>query len=281
MPNTKILMDGLCFPEGPRWHDGRLWFSDMHGPNVIALGLDGKSEIIATVENSPSGLGWLPDGRLLIVSMRDRKLLVRGADGKLSQHADLSKLASFDCNDMVVDAKGRAYVGNFGYDLHNRAPRKNAEIILVTPDGKAQVAATDIQFPNGTVITPDGKTLIVGESMGACLTAFDIAPDGSLSNRRLWAKMEGALPDGIALDAEGGIWVASPISGACLRVVEGGKVTDKVEVENQAFACALGGPDRKTLFLATAKDSHPVSSRESRTGRIETITVKVAGAGWP
>lgn len=281
MPNTKILMDGLCFPEGPRWHDGRLWFSDMHGPNVIAVDLNGKSEIIATVENSPSGLGWLPDGRLLIVSMRDRKLLVRGADGKLSQHADLSKLASFDCNDMVVDAKGRAYVGNFGYDLHNRASRKNAEIVLVTPDGKAQVAASDIQFPNGTVITPDGKTLIVGESMGACLTAFDIAADGSLSNRRLWAKMERALPDGIALDAEGAIWVASPISGACFRVLEGGKVTDKIEVENQAFACALGGPDRKTLFIATAKDSHPVSSRESRTGRIETIQVKVAGAGWP
>ncbi|MSP41868.1 MAG: SMP-30/gluconolactonase/LRE family protein [Alphaproteobacteria bacterium] len=281
MPDTKILMDGLCFPEGPRWHEGRLWFSDMHGPQVIALDLNGVSEVIATVEGRPSGLGWLPDGRLLIVSMLDRKLLVRGHDGKLSQHADMSHLASYDCNDMVVDGQGRAYVGNFGFDLINRAPRKNAEILLVTPDGRVSLAADGIQFPNGTVITPDGKTLIVGESMGACLTAFDIAADGSLGNRRLWAKMEKAVPDGIALDAEGGIWVASPISNACLRVIEGGKVTDRVEVENQAFACALGGPDRKTLFIATAKDSHPVTSRQSRTGRIETVPVKVAGAGWP
>lgn len=281
MPDTKILMDGLCFPEGPRWHEGRLWFSDMHGPQVIALDLNGVSEVIATVEGRPSGLGWLPDGRLLIVSMLDRKLLVRGHDGKLSQHADMSHLASYDCNDMVVDGQGRAYVGNFGFDLINRAPRKNAEILLVTPDGRVSLAADGIQFPNGTVITPDGKTLIVGESMGACLTAFDIAADGSLGNRRLWAKMEKAVPDGIALDAEGGIWVASPTSNACLRVIEGGKVTDRVEVENQAFACALGGPDRKTLFIATAKDSHPVTSRQSRTGRIETVPVKVAGAGWP
>lgn len=281
MTKTKILMDGLCFPEGPRWHEGRLWFSDMHGPHVIALDMAGKSEIIATVENSPSGLGWLPDGRLLIVSMKDRKLLVRTADGQLKEHADLSKLASFHCNDMVVDAQGRAYVGNFGYDLFTRQPRKPAEIILVTPDGKARVAADNIQFPNGTVITPDGKTLIVGESMGGCLTAFDIAADGGLSNRRVWAKMEGAVPDGIALDAEGGVWVASPVSGACYRVIEGGKITDTVEVEHEAFACALGGPGRKTLFIATAKDSDPVSSKQSRTGRIETIDVKIAGAGLP
>lgn len=281
MSKTKILMQGLCFPEGPRWHEGRLWFSDMHGPQVIAVDLNGKSEVIATVENSPSGLGWLPDGRLLIVSMKDRRLLVRNPDGRLELHADISNLASFDCNDMVVDARGRAYVGNFGFDLHNRAPRKMAEIVLVTPDGKASIAASGVNFPNGAVITPDGKTLIVGESMGACLTAFEIAPDGSLGNRRLWAKMEGALPDGIALDAEGGVWVASPISGACLRVVEGGAVTDRIEVENQAFACALGGPERKTLFICTAKDSHPVSSRESRTGRIETIEVKIGGAGLP
>ncbi|HBC54334.1 MAG TPA: hypothetical protein DCZ06_08730 [Alphaproteobacteria bacterium] len=280
MTDTKILMDGLCFNEGPRWHDGRLWFSDMHGPKVYALGLDGKSEVIAEVENSPSGLGWLPDGRLLIVSMRDRKILRMDPDG-LSVHADLSGLASFHCNDMVVDAKGRAYVGNFGYDLFTGADRKPAELILVEPDGKARIVAENMQFPNGTVITPDGKTLIVGESMGACLTAFDIEADGSLSNRRVWAQMEGALPDGIALDAEMGIWVASPISGACLRVVEGGEVTDRVEVENQAFACALGGPDRKTLFMCTAKDSDPESSKKSRTGRIEAVPVKVPGAGLP
>lgn len=281
MGATKILMDGLCFPEGPRWREGRLWFSDMHAQQVIAVDLAGKSEIITTVENSPSGLGWLPDGRLLIVSMRDRKLLVRTPDGQLKDHADLSKLASFYCNDMVVDAQGRAYVGNFGYDLFTGAPRKPAEIVLVSADGKARIVADNMQFPNGTVITPDGKTLIVGESMDACLTAFDIAADGSLANRRVWAKMEGTVPDGIALDAEGGIWVASPVSGACYRVTEGGKITDKIEVETEAFACALGGPGRRTLFIATAQDSDPVSSRQSRTGRIETIEVKIAGAGLP
>lgn len=288
MAKTKILLDGLCFPEGPRWRDGKLWFSDMHGPKVMTVDLNGKSEIVATVENSPSGLGWLPDGRLLIVSMHDRKVLRREPDGRLVEHADLSKLASFHCNDMVVDAQGRAYVGNFGYDLLSGAPRKPAEIVLVTPDGLARIVATDIQFPNGSVITSDGKTLIVAETMGACLTAFDIAPDGSLSNRRLWAKIDGALPDGIALDAEGGIWIATPdlaggskLGHCCLRVLQGGKITDRIDVETETFAVALGGPGRKTLFIATTSDFHAESSKKSRTGRIECIEVKVGGAGLP
>jgi len=288
LSKTRILLDGLCFPEGPRWRDGKLWFSDMNGPNVMTVDLNGKSEIIATVENSPSGLGWLPDGRLLIVSMHDRKLLVRGPDGKLGVHADISNLASFHCNDMVVDAKGRAYVGNFGYDLLSGAPRKPAEIVLVMPDGKARIVATDIQFPNGAVITPDGKTLIVAETMASCLTAFDIAPDGSLDKRRVWAKVDGALPDGIALDAEGGIWVATPDLGGgspfghcCFRVLEGGKITDRITVETETFAVALGGPERKTLFIATASDYHVESSKKSRTGRIECIEVSVPGAGFP
>src|SRR5690348_3432464 len=163
MPTLKVLLDHLAFPEGPRWHDNRLFFSDMHAHKVMTVDLDGKTQTVAEVPNRPSGLGWLPDGRMLVVSMTDRKLM-RLEGGSLKLHADLSKLASFDCNDMVVDAKGRAYVGNFGYDLHINAPQKPAELVMVTPDGKASVVAKDLQFPNGTVITPDGKTLIVGES---------------------------------------------------------------------------------------------------------------------
>jgi sugar lactone lactonase YvrE len=279
MPRPETLIDGLRFPEGPRWRDGRLWFSDMHAQQVLAVDLDGQTETIASVEHDPSGLGWLPDGRLLIVSMRDRKLLRLDPQG-LVEVADLSGLASFYCNDMVVDARGRAYVGNFGFDLHGGGQPCATNLVLVEPDGGARVVAEDLRFPNGTVITPDGRTLIIGETFGACLTAFDVAPDGSLSGRREWARMEKAVPDGICLDAEGGIWVASPVSGAVLRVREGGEVTDRIEVEHQAFACMLGGPERKTLFLCTAADSDPEKTG-NRTGRIEFVEVDVPGAGLP
>src|SRR5215470_17338669 len=182
MATPNVLLDGLYFPEGPRWHEGKLWFSDMHGHRVIKLGLDGKAETVVEVPAAPSGLGWLPDGRLLVVSMKDRRLLRLDANG-LAQVADLSRLAPFHCNDMVVDAQGRAYVGNFGFDLHGGAAHVPTVLILVLPSGAARVVADDIQFPNGTVITPDGRTLIIGESFGACLTAFDVQADGSLTNR--------------------------------------------------------------------------------------------------
>jgi sugar lactone lactonase YvrE len=195
--------------------------------------------------------------------------------------ADLSSLASFYCNDMVVDAQGRAYVGNFGFDLHNQASPIGANLILVHPDGRTEVAAKDLRFPNGTVITPDGKTLIIGESFGACLTAFDIAEDGSLHDRRLWAQLDGDVPDGICLDEDGAIWVASPVgTGGVLRVREGGEVTDRIAVEHDAFACMLGGPDRRTLFICTAPDSDPAKTGDRR-GRIEIIEVDVPGAGLP
>ena len=191
---TKTLIDGLCFGEGPRWHKDRLWFSDMHDHKVYAADLDGNMETMAHVPQRPSGLGWLPDGRLLIVSMMDRKLLVL-EDGELSEFSDIDALSKFDCNDIVVDQQGRSYVGNFGFDLHNNADPDTTELVLVRPDGKAEVAATDMAFPNGTVITPDSKTMIVGETMAGCLTAFDIDSDGGLSNRRIWAQLEGAIPD--------------------------------------------------------------------------------------
>ena len=280
MSQTKVLLDGLRFPEGPRWHEGRFWFSDMHAGQVIAVDEDGVSEVVVEVEAEPSGLGWLPDGRLLVVSMQDRRLLRFDPEG-LAEVADLSELAAYHCNDMVVDATGRAYVGNFGFDLHAGDSPSPANLILVHPDGRSEVAAPDLRFPNGAVITPDGRTLIVGESFGGCLTAFDVAEDGTLSGRREWARLEGAVPDGICLDAEGAIWVASPIGkGGVLRVREGGEVTQRIAVENEAFACMLGGRERRTLFICTAPDSNPEKTGD-RGGRIETVDVDVPGAGLP
>ena len=275
---TEVVLDGLAFPEGPRWHEGRLWFSDMHAHAVLAVDPStGGAETIVEVPACPSGLGWLPDGTLLVVSMEDRRLM-RFDGEKLHEHADLSPWATFHCNDMVVDAVGRAYVGNFGLDLHMRADPRPATMVRVDPDGTAQPAATDLQFPNGTVITPDGRTLIVGESFAGRLTAFDVADDGSLSSRRVWAQLDGAVPDGICLDAEGAIWVASPLSNEVLRVREGGEVTQRVALDRGAFACMLGGT---TLFICTSHSSDPVESAKQRSGRIEAISVEVAGAGYP
>ncbi len=277
----ETLLDGLCFPEGPRWHDGALWFSDMHDHRVLRLDAGGRAETVVEVPQQPSGLGWRPDGRLLVVSMLDRRLLRLEPTG-LVEVADLSALATCHCNDMVVDAAGRAYVGNFGFDLHQPDfAFRHAEIILVEPDGTARVVARELSFPNGTVITPDGGTLIVGESFATRLTAYDIAPDGGLANRREWAKLDGCTPDGICLDAEGAVWLASPVSSECVRVAAGGRVLDRVAVATQAFACILGGADRRTLFICTAADSHPASSRRVRSGRIEALQVDVPGAGWP
>ena len=238
---TDTLVSGLCFGEGPRWRNDRLYFSDMHGNTVYAVDTSGKLETIVQLEgDEPSGLGWLPDGRMLIVSMRNRKLLALDGTG-LTDFADLSGIATYHCNDMVTDLKGRSYVGNFGYDLHNNAEFKKAALILVHPDGKTELAADDLAFPNGTVITPDEKTLIVGESFGARLTAFDIQPDGSLVNQREWAKMDGAVPDGICLDEAGGIWVASPVSNQVLRVVEGG------ESRKSGLCLHVGWPRRQDI----------------------------------
>lgn len=277
---TSVLLDGLCFGEGPRWHEGKLWFSDMHAYRVMTVGLDGKSETLFEVPGQPSGLGWLPDGRLLVVSMTDRKLLRLDPAG-LVEMADLGEIATHHCNDMVVDGLGRAYVGNFGWDIFAPGDPVPAKLALVLPDGTVRVVAEDLIFPNGSVITPDGRTLIVGESFAGQLTAFDVGPDGSLSNRREWAKLEGVVPDGICLDAEGAIWVASPVSGAVLRVVQGGKVTHKIPVATEAYACMLGGPGRRTLFVCTASETIPEKCREKQDGRIETIEVEVPGAGWP
>jgi sugar lactone lactonase YvrE len=281
--DPSVLVDDLRFPEGPRWHDGRLWFSDMHSGVVLALGLDGRVEEIVRVPGEPSGLGWRPDGTLLVVSMQDQKLMAVDAAGPggLREVADLSALAGFHCNDMVVDARGRAYVGNFGFDLHAGQKPCGANLILVDTDDSVRVAAPDLMFPNGTVITPDGRTLIVGESFAGRLAAFDVHDDGSLSNRRVWAQLEGAIPDGICLDEEGGIWVASPVSAEVLRVREGGEVTNRIPVRTQAFACMLGGDARRTLFICTAGDSDPAKTGVATDGCIEFVDVEIPGAGLP
>ena len=280
MAEFKVLLDGLMFTEGPRWHDGKLFFSDMHAHKVMSVDLEGKAQTVVEVPTWPSGLGWLPDGHMLIVSMTDRKVLRLDPDG-LKTHADLDTLASFYCNDMVVDGKGRAYVGNFGYDLLSGAPQKPAELILVNPDGSARVAADGFDFPNGTVISPDGKTLVVGESMGHRLTAFNIQADGSLTNRRPFADLGEAVPDGIALDAEGAIWVASPMSKELLRVRDGGAVAERLKFDTMPIACALGGPDRRTLFMLTSDSIDPDECRAKKTSKIWFKEVAVAGAGWP
>ncbi len=278
---TETLLDGLCFGEGPRWHDGALYFSDMHAHKVLKVTPDGEVTEIVEVPNLPSGLGWLPDGDMLIVSMTDRKIL--RFDGQaLHLHADLSALAGFDCNDMVVDATGRAYVGNFGFDLHAGADYTPANLICVEPDGTARVVAEDINFPNGAVITPDGKTLIVGESFAGHLTAFDIENNGDLSNRRVWADLPGdAIPDGICLDDHGGVWAASPPTNECLRVVEGGEVTHRIAMDQQAIACMLGGEDGKTLFILSSRDTHPDACVQNPQARVDTAFAPYRRAGFP
>ena len=277
---TKILLDDLTFPEGPRWHEGRLWFSDFYAHEVIAVDMAGRRETIVKVPGQPSGLGWTPDGRLLVVSMTDRRLLRLDPDG-LVEVADLSALANYHCNDMVVDGDGGAYVGNFGFNSHDGSEFKAADLIRVDPNGGVSVAAEGLAFPNGSVITPDGGTLIVGETRGNILSAWDRAPDGGLSNRRVWANLGGGFPDGICLDANGAVWVADPRNKETIRVLEGGAVTDRISTgEMGSFACMLGGSERRTLFICTCLQSGP-DTAALRSGRIETVEVKVPGAGWP
>ncbi|MGY8959970.1 MAG: SMP-30/gluconolactonase/LRE family protein [Alphaproteobacteria bacterium] len=280
MTELTVLLDNLTFPEGPRWRDGRLWFSDFYAHEVIAVDMAGARETIVTVPHQPSGLGWTPDGALLIVSMINQSLL-RLDDGALTTVADLSSLAGYHCNDMVVDSQGRAYVGNFGYNTYAGGEARGANLIRVDPDGSIHRAERDLLFPNGSVITPDDKTLIIGETHGQRLTAWDKAADGSLSNRRVWADLGDGYPDGICLDADGAIWVAGPRNKETIRVLEGGAVTHRISTgEHGSYACMLGGEDRKTLFICTCAASGPDMAAK-RTGRIEYTEVDVPGAGLP
>ena len=277
LAERSVLVDGLGFAEGPRWRHDRLFFSDVGERKVLTLSMSGDVEEIAWIEGHPSGLGWLPDGRLLIVSMEDARVLRRESDGTIVEHADLSELVATTCNDMAVDNRGNVYVGGPGIDLKNRPDViPPAELVLVRPDGGAQVVDRELVFPNGAVVSPDGNTLIVAETFGHRLTAFDIAPDGTFSRRWLFADLPGRTPDGIALDAEGALWVADTYGNACLRVKDGGEITHVVETNPRIFACALGGPDGRTLFLLLA-DEFSDDTFARRTGRIETMEVEVPG----
>ena len=291
MNRTRVLCDGIYFGEGPRWHQGRLWFSDFHAHAVKSVSLSGDLRTEFEIDDRPSGLGWMPDGTMLVVSMTKRQVLHRALDGTMSVHADLSHIADFHCNDMVVDAVGRAYVGNFGFDLDAEMVSRGVESVLadhptarlacIAPDGFASVAADDMHFPNGAVITPDGKTLIVGETLAGVLTAFDIAADGDLSGRRIWAATFPRVPDGICLDAAGAIWIANPIGPECVRIAEGGEVLDVIETGQNCYACMLGGDDGRTLFMLTAETSIAEEAALSPRGRILVATVDAARAGRP
>ena len=294
---SEVLVAGLTFPEAPRWRDGKLWFSDFYSHRVLTVDLAGRLETVVEVPQRPSGLGWRPDGTLLVVSMLDRRVL-RVDGGKTHVVADLSAVATGPCNDMVVDAAGRAYVGNFGFDLMAGADPAPTDLIRIDPDGAVTVAASDLWFPNGTVITPDGGTLIVGETVAARYTQFAIADDGSLGERTVWGQIEPEpsfetfertlaelrfAPDGCALDAEGCIWSADAVGGRAARLAPGGEIVDVVAGPEGlgVFACMLGGEDGRTLLLCSAPDFLEHRRMEVREAVLVTTTVDVPHAGLP
>jgi sugar lactone lactonase YvrE len=275
----KLLIDGLAFPESPRWHDGRLIVSDWGAHEVVAVDLAGTSEVVARVESFPMCIDFLPDGRLLVVA--GRTLLRQERDGEVLTHADLSGLSDFGWNDIVVDGRGNTYVNNIGFDFPGGkfAP---GLVALVTPDGSARQVADGVAFPNGMAVTPDNSTLIVAESYGSKLTAFDIAADGDLSNQRLWADLVGGVPDGICLDAENAVWYGDVPNKRCVRVCEGGEVLQTIELDRGCFACALGGAGKQTLFMTTNEWAGPASMMDgARNGQVLTARAPSSGAGWP
>ncbi|MGE0880285.1 MAG: SMP-30/gluconolactonase/LRE family protein [Acidimicrobiia bacterium] len=277
----ETFVDGVDFGEGPRWHDGALWYSDFFHHAVYRVSPGGVRERVLTLETQPSGLGWLPNGDLLVVSMLDRSL--KRWDGTtLTDYADLSGIATFHCNDMVVSATGHAYVGNFGWNIYaGRTPIVPATLAHVTPDRTVHAAADGLLFPNGSVITPDGSTLIIGESSGSRYTAFRIAADGSLHDRRVWADTPGSRPDGCTLDAEGGIWFADAGGARVQRVLEGGRITHTVDMGMNTFACALGGAHGRTLYVLLAPSSAEAEVAGKGLGRIVAFDVEAPHAGLP
>jgi|SRR5215210_6247914 len=281
MPELRTLKTGLALGESPRWHEGRLWFSDWGAREVVAVDLDGHGEAIVRMPSFPFCIDWLHDGRLLIVSGREGMLLRREPDGSLVTHADLTRLSGGPWNEIVVDGRGNAYVNSTGFDFPGGqfAP---GIIAVVGPDGAPREVADGVAFPNGMAVTPDNSTLILAESYGSRLTAFDIADDGSLSNRRMWARLDRAAPDGICLDAENAAWYGDVPNRRCVRVREGGEVLQTIELDRGCFACMLGGADRRTLFMMAAEWRGPESLADgARMGQILTVRAPAAGVGWP
>jgi sugar lactone lactonase YvrE len=289
MRDTAVLADGLYFGEGPRWHDGRLWFSDFYAHAIKSVDESGDVRTELELDDQPSGLGWLPDGRLLVVAMKERAVKRLDPSG-LVLHADISHLTAHLCNDMVVDGQGTAWVGNFGFNLDAELKNRGGEVfkdhpvanlVRIDPDGSSHVAAEAMHFPNGSVVTPDGRTLIVAETLAGCLTSFTINADKSLSDRRIWAALEGAAPDGICLNEDNQVWVANAVGAEVLLVAEGGEVIKRVVTSQPCYACMLGGHEGKTLFAITAESSDGEAAAVAKTGRVETVQVDKARAGWP
>jgi sugar lactone lactonase YvrE len=279
MTLARTIAGGFAYPEGPRWHDGKLWFADQHDETVHVLAPDGKHLDSFHVEGGPSGMGWMPGGDLLVVSMERHQVLRRSAGGATTTHADLSKLHRYLTNDMVVDARGRAYVGNIGFDFEAGEQVKPTMLVMVDTDGSAHVVADGLVCPNGTVISPDGRTLIIAESLANRLTAFEIGADGRLSGRRVFAEVPGHIPDGICLDAEGCVWAASPFTNSAIRVREGGGIVETVTVDGAgAFACMLGGSDGRDLYICAANPSMRPDTLTKRGGRIDVARVAVPAA---
>ena len=283
LPEVQVLMTGIAFGEQPRWHEDRLWFSDWGPPEVIAVDLEGNSEVILRAPSFPCCVDWLPDGSLLIVSAREGLLLRRKSDGSLVTYADLSRLSDPAAgNELVVDGRGNAYINGGGSDFVAGEEFAPGIVALVTPDGSARQVGDGIAMPNGMAVTPDNSTLIVAESYGNRLTAFDIAADGDLSNRRVWAELQDGVPDGICLDAENAVWYGDVPNKRCVRVREGGEVLLTVKLDRGCFACALGGADRRTLFMMATEWSGPANMfAEPRTGQVLTAQAPAPGVGWP
>jgi sugar lactone lactonase YvrE len=279
LTEPRVLVDNLAFPESPRWHRSRLWFCDWGAREIIGVDLQGQGKVVVRVESFPFCIDWLPDGHLLVVS--GTTLWQSAPDGSLSTYADLERLDDHSWNDIVVDGRGNTYVNNIGFDFPGGEVTPGI-IALVEPDGSAREVADDIEFPNGMVVTPDNSTLIVAESYGGRLTAFEIALDGSLSNRRTWADVDGGAPDGICLDAEGAIWYADVPNKRCVRVAEGGEVLQTIELDRGCFACMLGGPRGTTLFLTTNDWRGPASiAAGTRAGQVLAVDAPARHAGWP
>jgi sugar lactone lactonase YvrE len=274
-----VLCSGLAFAEGPRWRGGRLWFSDVHAGEVLAVDMDGHTERIAAIEGAPSGLGWLPDGTLLVARGIPAAVMAVSPDGKVSEYADLTEIATFAPNDMIVDRTGAAWVGSC--DVGGIPSPALSQLLRVGPDRSVSVVDGAMRFPNGPVVTPDGRTLIVAETFGSGMVAFTLGADGLATGKRDWATVPGSFPDGICLDAEGAVWFADPVARAAVRVREGGEVVGRVETELACYACTLGGDDGRTLFLLTGALTRPEKALANRVGQIEMVTVDVPGSGSP
>lgn len=274
------VADDLAFPDCPRWHDGRLWFSDSHDSRVLAIGEAGRVEEIVAVDGRPGGLGWLPDGRLLVVSMRGRALLRLDPDG-LTSVCDLSRFSPHPWNDMVVDRDGRAYVGGFGHDVEAGDEPAGAPLVCVEPDGEAWVVVERMLFPNGAaVVERDGRrTLVVAETYGQRLSAYEVRADGSLAEPRVWADLRPNVPDGLAVDATGAVWVADPVRRGVMRVAEGLGAVEWIPTGDRApYALTLGDDDGRTLYVCTSTTSNPARTLRARSGRIEALRVEVPAA---